>query len=234
MWVANEDTADIIQCCGPVPQSDEYYRSLEWLSRVAELMVNSSPKFEENSIANLQLCKELGIHNIKGAIKGATIELFRLWKGAEDEEEEEEEDAEQKGMDCRDEEREKVQEHLANFHNLGWINLYSKEMMEAVHQEIGKHVKRRCQGEFEEKLLPVLQHWLQDTMLPFAKMIMYTRRKVDNVNISASSLAAMLTNEKEGGSLEQFLWPTLSLSALKSFALLHNRAADIMVEFPIL
>ena len=46
-------------------------------------------------------------------------------------------------------------------------------------------------------------------MLPFAKMIMYTRRKVDNVNISASSLAAMLTNEKEGGSLE--FWPTLCL-----------------------
>ena len=29
----------------------------EWLSRVAELMVNSSPKFEENSSANLQLAK---------------------------------------------------------------------------------------------------------------------------------------------------------------------------------
>ena len=48
-------------------------------------------------------------------------------------------------MDCRDEGRKKAREHLANFHNLGWINLYSKEMMEAVHQEIGKHVKRRCQ-----------------------------------------------------------------------------------------
>lgn len=210
--------------------------SLKWLVGVQSALGN----LKEGS-ANLQLCKRLGIHRMKNAVKLACVELFRLWKGVEDESEEENEgedddDAQTRMMETMDleQERKEVQKHIANFHNLGWVKLYSREMMEAVHEEIGKHVKRECRGEFEEKLIPGLQQWLQDTMLPFAKMLKYSPVMSESDElVNASTLVAMLESEEERERLEHSLWPTLAMSALRSFSLLRaTELSDIIMEFP--
>lgn len=222
-----------LQAYSSVPPPKSPPLALRWLSGVAVVMLRSN--FEETSSANLQLCKGLGAHNMKSAIRSASIELFRLWKGAKAGSDEEEEG--EPRMGSTEEEREQVQEHLATLHNLGWISLYSREMMDALHEEIGKHVKQECQGEFEEKLLPSLQQWLQDTMLPFAKMLVYCPPVKDDSgghsSVSASSLAAMLENEEENERLVQSIWPKLAMSVLQSFSLLRaTELSDIIMEFP--
>lgn len=230
-----EDFGDFVSIHGNRPL--DAASSLKWLVGVQGMLRVNEGDFKYSS-ANLQLCKGLGIHNMKGAMKFACAELFRLWKGVEEEsseEEEEDDDAQTQKMETMylEQERESVQNHLANFHNLGWVQLYSREMMEAVHEEIGKHVKRECQGEFEEKLIPDLQLWLQDTMLPFAKMLAYSPVLSEIGGVSASTLAGMLESEDESERLEQSLWPTLAMSALRSFSLLRaTELSDIIMEFP--
>jgi anaphase-promoting complex subunit 2 len=177
---------------------------------------------------------------MKSALKLACLELLRRWKGPSDDNDDESEDEDELSQEASIDmelEREEVRTHLATFHACGWIKQYSRELMEAVHQEIDNHVKSTCKGEFESKLLPSLQQWLQEVLLPFVKMINYSPSEDQEV-LSANTLAAVLANDTPqhhdiNDALEEALWPSLAMSLLRSFALLRaTELFDIIMEFP--
>ena len=193
---------------------------------------SASVSKSSNAKINLHVRKRIGVHAVRHHIKQACKELCRQWEGRN---REEDSDGEEVGMDDLEYEQAEVKAKIALFHNLGWIRLYKEEFMQAVYDEIEKHLKDVCSGEFESRMLPELQEWLQETILPFAKLLHYgSQNAVPGENdVTVGDLTAILEDEEDQNQSERTLWPKLANSLLRSFSLLRGTELfDIIRDFP--
>ncbi len=207
---------------------------LQWLMGLHMCFFDSKSESRgfSHSESNLYLRKVIGIHTMKSRVRMACIELCRLWEGRKDTEDS---SSEGEAMDDTEFQQAEVKAKIALFHNVGWIYLYRDDFMQAVYGEIEKHLKDVCAGDFEESMLPELQEWLQETILPFAKMLHCCSRNAVSreKHLTVDDLTAVLEDEEDQGQATMALWPKLANSLLRSFSML--RAAelfDIIRDFP--
>ena len=212
--------------------NDNAISGLKWLMGLQRFFFDSKSESEgfSHSESNHYIRKVIGVHTMKSKVRMACAELCSSWEGREDAE-----DSEGEAMDDTEFEQDEVKAKIALFHNLGWIRLYKEDFLRAIYDVIQKHVEDVCSGEFEESMLPELQEWLQETMLPFVKLIYYEPQNAEygKEYVTVESLTAVLEDGEYQDHADRSLWPKLANSLLRSFSMLRAvELFDIIRDFP--
>eukprot|EP00605_Chrysophyceae_sp_TOSAG23-4_P002667 GSChrysophyteH1.ASY1.ANO1.2943.1 assembled CDS len=113
--------------------------------------------------------------------------------------------------------------------SLGWHHLYRSDVLEVLHRAVETHVKVSCKEDFETPMLPELQRWLQEALLPFALSILSTEADAEAEAYDHDKQRKPGHNKVDS----DHLWSSLSHCLLRSLSLLRaSELFDLVVEFP--
>ncbi len=180
---------------------------------------------------NLQLRKIYGIETIKRVVQIYIGDICKRWQSIHEEDDSDEEEDGDASMGTKQEEEAALRSEMATLQALGWHDLYRADILEVIRRVVDEHVRTTCEGEFETELLPDLQKWLEEVMLPFALALLNPSEKGEleegrsYTYIFKSSGSTHMTSDAIWGSLSH--WVLRALSLLRASELF-----DIVVDFP--